>query len=122
MSRWTPSAVATVTVSLTCNGDGVGFRGVVRPSAERGSCAFCRYPSKSWAKPDPDFWDSRWACSAVPVPETIITGSTSNGDGVAPESYKYKHSFKNWSQDPGLIGMRLGKSWAGGRSTARADR
>lgn len=35
-----PSTVGAVAVSLTCNGDGVGFRGVLRPSAERGTCAF----------------------------------------------------------------------------------
>lgn len=81
------STVAAVTVSLTCNGEGVDFRGVLRPSTERGTCALCRYPSKSWAAPEGSLCESRLACSAVPDPETIIASGMCKGDGVAPRSY-----------------------------------
>lgn len=98
-----PSTVAAVAVSLTCNGDGVGFRDVMRPSPERGTCAFCRYPSKSWVMPDASLGDSKLACSTVPVPESILSRGTSKGDGVAPKCYKFEHSSKTCRRVSGSL-------------------
>ena len=85
--RYVPSTITAVTVSLTCNGEGVDFRGVLRPSTERGTCALCRYPSKSWVAPEGALRKSRLACSAMPDPKTIVSSGMCKGDGVAPKSY-----------------------------------
>lgn len=92
----TPSTVAAGALSLTCNGDGVGCRGVLRPSTECENWAFCRCSSMPW--------DSNLGCSEVPVIESIIiTEGTSKGIGVAPKCSQINHSFETCSRVSGTL-------------------
>lgn len=113
------STVAAEAVSLTCKGDGVGFRGVLRPSAERGTGAFCWHPSTSCVVLEAALWDSDLVCSAVPMPKSIITRGSG---GFAPKCYKSGHSVKICREASGFIRMRLCNGWPGRWWAARCRR